>query len=111
MQERVDRVLGTLGVPVEAKNQAQVHLWYEEHFGYPYPRLANVKEGVDRFLVPSTCVAARQMGGEYELYLPNGLSSLYDGVLTPNALTCHLPLFRDKAESYRSRWQWLRVCE
>ncbi|MBK0393750.1 nucleotidyltransferase family protein [Ramlibacter algicola] len=111
VQQRVDRVLGPLGVPVEVKNQARVHLWYEEHFGYPYPQLASAKEGIDRFLIPSTCVGVRWLGGRHELYVPNGLSILYAGVLTPNPLTCHLPLFREKAASYKSRWEWLQVCE
>lgn len=108
-QERVEQVLGPLGVPVEVKNQARVHLWYEDHFGYPYPKLASVQEGIDRFLVPSTCVAVRPNGDEYRLYVPNGVEILYSGVLTPNPLTCHLPLFRAKADSYRRRWEWLEV--
>src|SRR3954453_9077619 len=29
VQARVDQVLGDLGVALEAKNQARVHLWYE----------------------------------------------------------------------------------
>jgi uncharacterized protein len=111
VQQRVDRVLGGLGVPVEVKNQARVHLWYEEHFGYPYPRLASAKDGIDRFLIPSTCVGVRRLGGRDELYAPNGLSVLYAGVLTPNPLTPHGPLFREKAASYKRRWEWLQVSE
>lgn len=109
VQQRVDRVLGALGVPIEVKNQARVHLWYEEHFGYPYPRLAGAKEGIDRFLIPSTCVGVRPVGRGHEIYAPNGLAILYAGLLTPNPLTPHLPLFREKAASYRRRWDWLEV--
>lgn len=111
LQAHVDRVLGPLEVPVEVKNQARVHLWYEEHFGYPYEKLASAKEGIDRFLVPSTCVGVRPRAGEYEIYAPNGLAILYAGLLSPNPLVPHLPLFRRKAASYRSRWEWLRVIE
>lgn len=111
MQERVDRVLGSLGIPIEVKNQARVHLWYEEHFGFPYPTLANAKDGIDRFLIPSTCVGVRPLGGAYEIYAPNGLSILYAGVLAPNPLTCHLPLFWNKVDSYLRRWDWLQVRE
>ena len=111
VQKRADRVLGSMGVPIEVKNQARVHLWYEEHFGYPYPKLASAKEGIDRFLIPSTCVGVRRLGSRHELYVPNGLSILYAGVLTPNPLTRHLPLFRNKAASYKSRWDWLQVSE
>ena len=41
------------------------------------PPLAGVKDGVDRFLVPSTSVAVRPLGNTYEAYVPNGLSILY----------------------------------
>ena len=51
------------------------------------------------------------MNGGYELYVPDGLPMLYAGVLTPNPLTRHIPLFREKAASYKSRWDWLQVRE
>jgi uncharacterized protein len=111
VQQRVDRVLGRVGVPIEVKNQARVHLWYEEHFGYPYPRLKSAKEGIDRFLIPSTCVGVRRTSSGHEVYAPNGLAVLYAGLLAPNPLTPHLPLFRAKAASYVSRWEWLQVSE
>ena len=112
VQARVDGVLAPLGVPIEVKNQARVHLWYEEHFGYPYRKLASAKDGIDRFLVPATCVGVRPAtSGGYEVYAPNGLEILYAGVLAPNPLVPHLPLFREKAASYRERWGWLRVVE
>jgi hypothetical protein len=34
IQQRVEEVLAFQSVAVEVKNH--VHLWYEEHFGYPY---------------------------------------------------------------------------
>jgi uncharacterized protein len=111
VQKRIDRLLGSLGVPIEVKNQARVHLWYEEHFGHPYSRLAGAREGIDRFLIPSTCVGVRRTNSGHELHAPNGLAGLYAGLLTPNPLTPHLPLFREKAASYRSRWSWLQVRE
>lgn len=111
VQQRVDLFLGSLGVPIEVKNQARVHLWYQQHFGFPYPPLKDAKDGIDRFLIPATCVGVRPMGSDVELYAPNGLAILYEGVLAPNPLTCHLPLFRDKAASYKRRWEWLRVSD
>lgn len=111
LQGRVDLVLGRLGVPIEVKNQARVHLWYEEHFGYPYQKLASATQGIDRFLVTATCVGVRPVGGDYEFYAPNGLAMLYAGLLTPNPLVPHLDLFREKAASYRMRWEWLRAVE
>lgn len=109
VQARVDAALGFLGVPVEARNQARVHLWYEDFFGFPYPALRDARDGIDRFLIPCTCVGLRRRAGRYELYAPNGLDVLYQGLLAPNPLTPHLPLFRAKAASYQARWDWLRI--
>jgi hypothetical protein len=77
MQRRVERVLGDLQVPVEAKNQARVHLWYEEHFGYPYPALASSRAGIDRFLIAATCVGIRPPLNGMEVYAPSDLSLIY----------------------------------
>lgn len=109
VQARVDGVLGDLGIVVEAKNQARVHLWYRDHFGHDYPRLRSAREGIDRFLVPATCVGLRPHDTGWDLYAPHGLPLLYEGVLAPNPLTDHRALFEAKARSYRSRWPWLRV--
>lgn len=109
VQARVDGVLADLGIVAEAKNQARVHLWYRGHFGHDYPRLHAAREGIDRFLIPSTCVGLRPAGAGWELYAPHGLPLLYEGVLAPNPLTDHRSLFEAKARSYRSRWPWLRV--
>lgn len=111
VQRRVDAALGALGVTVEVKNQARVHLWYEDFFGFPYPRLSSATDGIDRFLVPATCVGVQPAPDGCRVYAPNGLDILYAGELSPNPLTRHLPLFREKAASYRKRWPWLRVVE
>ena len=108
VQARVDEVLGDLGVTAEASNQARVHLWYEAHFGQPYPAvLRESRDGIARFLVPATCVGIRPG----EVCAPYGLDGLYDGVMAMNPLVPHRGLFERKVASYRARWPWLRVVE
>nr|WP_314621539.1 nucleotidyltransferase family protein [uncultured Noviherbaspirillum sp.] len=105
MQTHVDQVLADLGVPIEVSNQARVHIWYESYFGHPYQPLHSTYEGIDRFLIPATCVGICP-----DLtYTPNGLEMLYDGVLTTNPLTPYIDLFDKKAASYCARWPWLRI--
>lgn len=113
VQRRVDERLGHLGIAIEAKNQARVHTWYEEDFGYPYAPLGSSRDGIARFLVPCTCVGLRPAaaGGGFELCAPYGLDELYAGLLKPNPLVDHRPLFRAKAASYQARWPWLQICE
>ena len=105
VQARADAVLGDLGITIEAANQARVHLWYEEDFGEPYQPLHSSRDGIERFLVPSTCVGVRPG----EVYAPYGLEDLYRGVLAMNPLVPHRALFEGKAASYQRRWPWLTI--
>lgn len=110
--ERVQACFANLGITVEAKNQARVHTWYPDWFGRPYPALASARDGIDRFLVPCTCVGLRDASGSpASLYAPYGLAELYQGLLRPNPLCDHRELFRAKAKSYRARWPWLRITD
>jgi hypothetical protein len=104
-QALTESVLGDLGVAVEVANQARVHLWYPDHFGYPYPALASAEDGIGRFLVRETCIGVRPK----ECHAPYGLSGVYAGTLTPNAATPYHELFAKKVASYQARWSWLKV--
>ncbi|GGC91631.1 nucleotidyltransferase family protein [Chelatococcus reniformis] len=95
-----------LGVSVEIRNQARVHLWYGDRFGGAYPPLGSAREGIDRFLVRCTCVGLDAAG---DLYAPNGLDELWEGVLRINPKHARPELFRRKAEAYRARWPWLTI--
>lgn len=105
VQARVDDVLADLGVPVEVSNQARVHTWYPSYFGRPYQPLRDACAGIERFLMPATCVGIRPDA----IYAPNGLDMVYEGILAPNPLTPYSDLFDQKAASYCARWPFLRV--
>ncbi len=110
VQHRVDAALGHLGVPIEAKNQARVHTWYEDWFGHPYEALRSSRDGIECFLVCSTCVGVRLgEGGGLEVHAPHGLPALYAGELRPNPRADHRDLFLAKTASYRERWPWLQL--
>lgn len=98
-----------LDVKVELRNQARVHLWFADRFGNNYPPLQSAKEGIDRFLICSTCVGLHLDTGE--LYAPHGLDELEPGVLRMNPNFPQPVHFRKKAQDYQARWDWLRVIE
>lgn len=106
---RAERLFQDLGVKVEVRNQARVHLWYGQRFGGPYPQLHSAKQGVDRYLVAGTCIGLEIATGE--VYAPYGLADVEQGLLRINPLHPELELFAHKARSYQARWPWLRIVE
>jgi len=59
--------LARLGVPMEVRNQARVHLWYPQKHGLPYPALQSSTEGIDRFLTKNTQVGIRRTKAGYHV--------------------------------------------
>lgn len=94
-----------LGVTVELRNQARVHLWYPGRFGRNIAPLRSSKDGIDGFLVACTCIGISPDGA---IYAPNGLDDLAAGILHPNPRNDNPALYRAKVDSYRRRWPWLR---
>jgi len=104
---RVDALAADLGVKMETRNQARVHLWYEQRFGVSCPQLASARDSIDRYLISCTCVGIDVASGE--LYAPEGLRDLEAGILRKNPSNSQPSLFRRKTESYRLRWPWLTI--
>ena len=95
-----------LGVQVEVRNQARVHLWFAEKFGYQIAPIRSARDGIDRFLFSTICIGIAADG---KVYAPYGLEAMLAGVLRPNPADPRLDKMREKAEDYRARWPRLRV--
>jgi hypothetical protein len=94
---------------VEVRNQARVHLWFEDHFGEPYAPLTSSSEAVTRFVAPAFCVGARLLADDsLQIVAPFGLDDLFGLRLRPNP---HRPTtnFMRVAEGVRRRWPELTV--
>jgi hypothetical protein len=66
--QRVTTLFADLGVAVEVRSQARVHLWYPDKFGVAYPPLRCSSEAIDRFLSVAVQVGVQPAHGRYEVY-------------------------------------------
>jgi len=104
---RARDLFADLGVEVEVRNQARVHLWYRPKFKIDYPEMQSSKDAIGRYLATCTCVGMEADG--LRLYAPYGLDELWAGVLRMNPVNPQPARFLEKAESYRTRWPWLTI--
>jgi uncharacterized protein len=89
------RTSSRLGVRIEARNQARVHLWYPQKHGRPYPALQRSTDGIDRFLTKNTQVGIQRGRDGDRLYAPAGIDDIQNLIVRPN----FTPNF--SAEAYR----------
>jgi len=105
--ERAKVLFHDIEMSVDIKNQARVHLWYKERFGFDMEPLVSSKAGIESFLIACTCVGIDCATGE--LYAPDGLGDLQAGQLRMNPRNPKPSLFLEKAADYKSRWPWLTI--
>ena len=98
------------GVPWQARNQAAVHLWYEERFGYAVPAVGSSAEGVATWPETVTSIAVRlRADGEIDVVAPLGLSDMFEMVLRRNPRKVSLEEYRRRAREKRILKRWPKV--
>ncbi len=91
--------------PVEIRNQARVHLWYEDHFGQPYPPLARTTDGIDNFACKTHAVGLRlERDDSLSLYAPYGLDDIFAFRLAPNTRLDNRATHEAKAARQMKLW-------
>src|SRR5260370_40606051 len=66
-----------LSLKLDVKNEARVHLWYEEKFGYPIPPYRSTAAAIATFPTTATSIGVRWCGGRLECCAPYGLDDLF----------------------------------
>lgn len=94
---------------IEIRNQARVHLWFEDHFGQPYAPLGCTEEAVARFVSPMFAVGARlEADDALTIFAPMGLEDLFALRLARNP-TATPAAFERAAASVVARWPEVTV--
>lgn len=99
-----------LGVPVETRNQARVHLWYEQRFGSPYNPLSSAAESLKRYASTTHAVAVRlEADDSLTIEAPFGLEDIFNLTLRPNPLLDNKGTYDEKAARCVDLWPQVAV--
>lgn len=97
-------------IPVEVKNEARVHLWYEERFGYPIPPYQSLERAIDSWPTTATSVGIRRSSNGCLLtYAPFGLNDLLDMVVRPNRRQVTRDIYWAKVQRWKRHWPKLTI--
>ena len=112
-----DRVIKSLGrrfahlpVPVQVRNQARVHLWFEAKFGSPFTPLTSSAEMLGRYAARTHAVGARLNDDDsIEIVSPFGLDDLFSFRIIPNPVLDNRVSYTTKSARAQSIWPELSV--
>lgn len=105
LRQRLETVLP--GVPWEVCNQARVHLWFEDYFGYAVPPLLSLDDAIATWPEFATSVGIwLQPDGGIGIIAPHGLDDLFDMVVRRNPARISADGYAQRVASkdYAARW-------
>ncbi len=102
--------LPCLPAPVEVRNQARVHLWFEEYFGMAYPPLSSADEAITRYASVAHAVGVRLTHDDrLDIFAPFGLSDIFSMIIRPNHALPNKATHERKAARVQALWPELTV--
>jgi uncharacterized protein len=105
-----DEIFAGLPAPVQIRNQARVHLWYEQKFGVPCPPHTSTEAAIDTFEATAACLGVRrEPGGRWRIYAPYGLADVFNLVVRPNPVLAPRHVYQAKTARWRQQWPGLTV--
>lgn len=108
-EARIRGLFADVGVAVDVKNEARVHLWYQAKFGYSIAPYGSVEEAIATFPTTSTAVGVRAYGSLLDICAPFGLDDLLGLVVRPNKAQITRAIYEAKVARWRLCWPELKT--
>lgn len=95
---------------LDVKNEARVHLWYEEKFGFSIPAYTSTEEAISTWPSTATSIGVFfNQENKLQIFAPYGMYDLFSGVVRPNKAMISREVYEKKAEKWGAKWPGLTV--
>jgi hypothetical protein len=103
-ERRLRDLFRHLPIKLDVKNEARVHLWYEERFGYAIKPYLSSADAIATFPTTATAVGVCWIRGKLECCAPFGLDDLFGLVVRPNKRQITRTIYEAKVDRWRPIW-------
>lgn len=107
---QVKQQYSDLKIEIDVKNQARVHLWYKEHFGYSIEPYQSLEAAINTWPTTATAIGIRmESNNELKVYAPFGLNDLFGKIVRANKAQITKEIFQAKVSKWLSKWPDITV--
>jgi uncharacterized protein len=106
---RVRALFADLGLWIDVKNEARVHLWYAEKFGNVLAPYTSTEDAITTFPTTATAIGVQPRPDGLYVFAPYGLSDLLGLIVRPNKKQITQAIYDAKVKKWQARWPGLRV--
>jgi hypothetical protein len=105
-----DQAFAGLPAPVQIRNQARVHLWYEQKFGVACRPHQSTEAAIDTYESKTASLGVHvDAGGRWRIYAPYGLADVFNLVVRPNPTLAPRHVYEAKTVRWSRQWPSLSV--
>ncbi len=109
---RIRSLYSDCGVKIDVKNEARVHLWYSQRFGYGIPPYTSTEHAIRTFPTTATAIGVQpECPGGLLISAPFGLSDLFGTIVRPNRVQVTRSIYAAKVIRWRSLWPELKIVD
>jgi hypothetical protein len=109
IEARIAGRLPQFEINLDIKNQAFVHLWYEQRFGRKLDPYVSTEHAISTWPTTASAVGVRADADGFTVLAPFGLSDLLGMVARPNKAIVTQDVYEEKTNRWAARWPRLTV--
>ena len=95
-------------IRIDVKNEARVHLWYEQEFGYAIRPYESCEDAINTWPTSATSIGLTMNSGQ-DVYAPFGLNDLFGLVVRANKAQITEEIFLTKVRRWQQHWPELSI--
>ena len=112
IEKEINSIIQHETIKADVKNQARVHLWYKESFGYKIKPYRDIFDAIDSFPTTTTTIGIRKnKNNKYFVYFSYGLDDLYGLVHRPNKKQITEEIYEKKKNKISKNWDKVKIIE
>ena len=97
-------LVADLAIELDVTNEARVHLWYPQRFGYRIQPYQSTEDAISTWPTTATAIGVRPSGRQLEVWAPFGTDDLFNLVVRPNRIQITPAICEAKVARWAARW-------
>jgi hypothetical protein len=107
--ENIDKSFIQCPIKLDIKNQARVHLWYKDHFGYDIKPYNSIEDAINKWPTTATSIGVRLENEKFKIYAPFGLNDLFGMIVRANKAQITEEIYLQKVNKWKTKWPTLTI--
>lgn len=107
---KIAMLLNKLKTDIDVQNEATVHSWYSQKFGYEISPYQDIEDALCTWL-PAFAIGVQKLETGFSICAPFGLDDLFDRIVRPNKRQINQMIYINMIERLKADWPEITVLD